>query len=130
MTNKLKIYYTNCDCFTKSKINDLEVINKSTKPDIICLTEVLPKRSLLTYTAEMYNLDGYLMVTSCLKARGICLYCNPRLKYNVIDMPEFDEAVGCEFFSKDDEVLLVIVCYRSPNSSLNNNGKLLNLLNE
>ena len=128
MTNKFKIYYTNCDCFTKSKINDLEVMNKLTKPNIICLTEVLPKNSILTYTEEMYTLHGYTLVKSHLKGRGICLYCNPSLKYNVIDIPEFDEAVGCEFFSKDEEVLLVILCYRSPNSSLNNDGKLLNLL--
>ena len=84
--NGFKVFYTNCDCLTKSKINDLECSNQLINPSIICLTEVLPKNRKLEYNQEMYNLTVYVIVDSLLKGRGICLYCKPEFKYNVIKL--------------------------------------------
>ena len=104
--------YTNCDCLPKSKINDLECSNKLINPSIICLTEVLPKSRKLEYNKEMYNLTGYVIVDSLLKGRGICLYCKPEFKYNVIkNISEFEEAVACEFIGQT-EIFLLVICYR------------------
>ena len=76
----------------------------------------------------MYSLNGYVLVSSSLKGRGICLFCKPDLKYNVIEtIPEFNEYVACEFIGQTDAFLLV-VCYRSPNSPIVNDGKLFELL--
>ena len=120
--------YTNCDCLTKSKINDLECSNKLNNPSIICLTEVLPKNRKLDYNKEMYNLTGYVILYSLLKGRGICLYCKPEFKYNVIkNISEFEEAVACEFIGQT-EILLLVICYRYPNSTLCNDQKLFHLL--
>ena len=47
--NELKLFCTNCDGLTKSKINDLECSNKRINPSIISLTEVLPKNRKLEY---------------------------------------------------------------------------------
>ena len=54
-----KIFYTNCDCLTKEKFNDLELLNQLIKPVIICLTEVLPKCFLLSYTEDMFSITRY-----------------------------------------------------------------------
>ena len=82
--NKFKVFYTNCDCLTKSKSNNLECSNKLINPSSIGLTEVLPKNRKLEYNNEMYNLTGYVIVESLFMGRGICLYCKPELKYDVI----------------------------------------------
>ena len=107
--NEFKVFYTNCDCLTKSKINDLECSTKLINLSIICLTEVLPKNIKLEYNKEMYNLTGYVIVDSLLKGRGICLYCKPEFKYNVIkNISEFEEAVACEFTGQTEILLFVI----------------------
>ena len=75
----------------------------------------------------MYNLTGYVIVDSLLKGRGICLYCKPEFKYNVIkNISEFDEAVACEFIGQT-EIFLLTICYISPNSTLCNDQKLFDL---
>lgn len=56
--------YTNCDVLTKSKINELQVLTDIYKPSIICLTEVLPKNTLIAYSAGMYSLNGYVLVSA------------------------------------------------------------------
>ena len=62
--NEFKVLYTNCDCLTKSKINNLECSNKLINPNIICLTEVLPRNRKLEYNKNMYNLTDYVIVLS------------------------------------------------------------------
>ena len=60
--------------------------------------------------------------------RGICLYCKPEFKYNVIkNILEFEESVACEFIGQT-EIFLLVICYRSPNSTLCNDQKLFDLL--
>ena len=44
--DNLKIFYTNCDCLTPAKKREMEAIIYKDNPDIIAITEVLPKRSL------------------------------------------------------------------------------------
>ena len=75
----------------------------------------MPKNRKLEYNQEMYNLTGYVIVDSLLKGGGICLYCKPELKYNVIkNSSEFKEAVACEFIGQT-EIFLLVIFYRSPN---------------
>ena len=125
---KMRLFYTNCDCLTKSKINYLECSNKLINPSIICLTVVLPKNRKLGYNKEMYNLTGYVIVDSLLKGRGICLYCKPEFIYNVIkNISEFEEAVACEFIGQT-KILLLVISDRSPNSTSCNDQKLFDLL--
>ena len=101
MSDKLKIFYTNCDCLTKSKLNELEVKLGQMKPDIICLTEVLPKNKLLNYNQDMYGLNGYRLIESVLVKRGICLYAKINIKHKVKeDMSEFNEYIICELYKQ------------------------------
>ena len=75
----------------------------------------------------MYNLTGYVIVDSLLNGRGICLYCKPEFKYVIKNISEFEEAVACEFIGQTD-IFLLVICYRSPNSTLCNDQKLFDLL--
>ena len=106
--NVFKVLYTNCDCLTKSKINNLECSNTLINSSIICLTEVLPKNRKLEYNKEIYNWTGYVIVDSLLKGRGICLYCKPEFKYVIKNISEFEEVVACEFIGQTEIFLLVI----------------------
>ncbi len=113
---------------TKTKYNELLALSKQSKPDLICLTEILPKNSLLTHTEHMYILDDYKIVCSNLKNRGIIIYCKPTLQVIEIDcLHDFQDYLLCKVRSDTDTLLLCIV-YRSPNSSYDNDVKLCNLL--
>ena len=77
----------------------------------------------------MYNIEGYTTIASSLVKRGICLYCKPDIKYNILtDNSDFDEYLLCEFTGNHESFLLG-VCYRSPNSTVENDSKMLNLFN-
>ena len=59
---KYDILYCNIDVLTKTKLNLLDVCISTNSPDIICITEVLPKNSLVEATAETYQIWGYNLV--------------------------------------------------------------------
>ncbi len=122
------MYYTNCDVLTKAKVNDLQVYTNLFSPDIICLTEVLPKTKDFIYDENMYFLSGYVLVTSVLAARGICMFCKPELQVIILEKDiAFSEYIFCKIIF-DDIVLYLGVIYRSPNSSGDNNVQLCDLL--
>ena len=54
LTHKFTLYYTNCDVLTKTKLNELEVYIQDYNPDVICLTEVLPKSMTIGYTENIH----------------------------------------------------------------------------
>ena len=77
----------------------------------------------------MFSITGYNLIYSDLRKRGICIYCKPSIQYKVIQNDiNFDECIFYEIYGSDESVLLG-VCYRSPNSSADNDNNLLNLLN-
>jgi len=109
-------------------LNDLQVYVNTYKPDIVCLTEILPKHSLFDYSESMYYLNGYVVTASLLKGRGICMFCKPDLQViNLENNVIFDEYIFCKIIVKDYTLFLGIV-YRSPNSTYDNNLQLCNLL--
>ena len=79
-SDKFTLYYTNCDVLTKTKMNELEVYIDVYSPDIICLTEVLPKNTTFDYSESMYYLKGYDLVVSTLIGRGIFIFCKANLQ--------------------------------------------------
>ena len=60
--SKLKKFYTNCDVLTNKK-EELYVIISRTKPDVIALTEIYPKRINQDYKIQPseLQLQGYQM---------------------------------------------------------------------
>ena len=47
---------------------------------LICLTEVLPKNSIMTQSDSMFYIDNYRIISSILKKKGITVYAKDSLK--------------------------------------------------
>ena len=64
--------------------------------------------------------------------RGVCSYCKSSLKATLFCKikSKFDEALWCCLLLRHKTSLLIGVVYRSPNSDMNNDNNLGNLLNE
>ena len=76
---KLQVLYTNCDCFTKTKLSELqEYVNKHS-PDIIAITEVFAKSCILPLSYEPYQIKDYNIQLTELKGRGVCIYTKSNL---------------------------------------------------
>jgi hypothetical protein len=72
--NRAKIMYTNIDTFTTEKKSKLESLIFIEKPDIICLTETLPKFYLYELSNQHLNLEGYNQVSTKMEHRGVSIY--------------------------------------------------------
>ena len=129
--NNLKVYYTNCDCLTLSKKRELEVIIQEEDPDIIALTEILPKRSLYETNYLFYNIESYVRYSSGLTSgRGVIIYVKSRINsFDLRVQSNFAESVWCQIsLNNNNDMLTLGYIYRSPNSSVDNFNVLLEML--
>lgn len=55
------VFYTNADCLSLAKKDELEMYVRENSPDIIGITEVLPKRSAFSNQEVFYQLENYDM---------------------------------------------------------------------
>ncbi len=63
------------DVLTKTKKVELEAIIQKDSPDIIALTEILPKVSEFQQNEQLYKLRGYdIHVTDLKTGRGVVIY--------------------------------------------------------
>ena len=53
-TPDLKVFYTNCDCLTQIKLSELQCFIRTNSPDVIALTESLPKNPLFESSANSH----------------------------------------------------------------------------
>ena len=60
----LKVFYTNADCLSQSKKDELENYIQNISPDIIGITEIFPKRSSFINQEIFYHLENYDMFFS------------------------------------------------------------------
>ena len=99
------------------------------KPDIICLTEILPKNSNLFLQSCEIKIEGYQCFTNITNPvdgmRGIAMYVRdsiPAQQVNLSDTEsKINESVWCEVNLENKEKLLIGTMYRSPSSSDTNN---------
>ena len=97
-------------------------------PDIICITEILPKNTKSKYSIDTYQLKGYNIITYNFQKRGICIYAKPNLNISVLEFVyDFEECVWCKIMGKQDTFVLGC-CYRSPSSHEINDTKLFSML--
>ena len=96
---------------------ELEAFITVNLPNIIGLTEVLPKNSIFQVNETYFNLDNYdLFTTSLDKGRGVVLYIQKNCALSVSLTTNFEEVVLCKFRLKNKDNILVACIYRSPNS--------------
>ncbi len=80
--NSITCYYTNTDSLLNKK-GELKVIINSCQPDILMITETLPKNIKSPPTKAEFMIDNYELYynhddSNC--HRGVCIYIHHRLK--------------------------------------------------
>lgn len=126
------MFYTNCDCLTQTKKSELEALVSTDNPDIIALTEILPKTSLFDTVEEFYNLEGYTKIVPDLnEGRGIIIYVRANISVmEVTKIADFHESVWCKIRLKSKDILIIGCIYRSPNSMRQNSLLLFDMIKE
>lgn len=138
-TKNLFCFYTNSDTLLNKRAELLHVIEND-KPDVICLTEVLPKNFKFHVQLSEINIDGYDCVTNIGDAqasqggRGVILYIRKVFNAQQVFLsgPNKDvlESVWCEVPLEGKDKLLLGTVYRSPNSTTANNTALNSMLKD
>ena len=75
-SKQLNILYTNADSL-KNKLGQLELLAVEYKPEIIVITEILPKRSWSQMIELEFKITNYEIFTNlelCNNVRGIAIY--------------------------------------------------------
>lgn len=114
-----------------NKKRELRLLVAEKNPDIICVSEFLPKFSK-PITRPEFALVGYDDFSNLTTAkRGVLIYVRKNLKacktIDIID--EFDENVWCDVKTNNGRMLVGCV-YRSPNSPKENNDKMCTALSK
>ena len=96
------------------------------EPDIILITEILPKACCNTITTARLSITGYrsffnfdpATVSFISKVRGVGIYVSEKLLCHQIhfDNSNFEEQVWIKLFLKGSDSLLIGCMYRSPSS--------------
>jgi len=132
--DNLTIYYTNADSLLNKK-DELYLELRRKKPDILVITETLPKacNSLDIDKVEM-QIDGYELMQGQInnKSRGVSFYFRNNLSVkecHLLDKVKFEESCWCIVQLNEKERMLLGGIYRSPSSVDLNNKKLVTLIN-
>ena len=87
----LKIIYTNIDTLTPTKKAELEAELNISKPDIICLTETIPKNYKYDINEDSMAITGYQLHHSDPKqGRGVAIYTACHLRVNTLKITYHD----------------------------------------
>ena len=126
----LKIWYTNADTLTASKIHELESRKQNEHPNIIIVTEAYPKNSSYDIADNFLHVNGYDLIRTD-SGRGIVVYTAHHLLANKLDpKTNFDESLWCNIKINNDNNIIIGGIYRSPSSSKENNEQISKLLKE
>jgi exonuclease III len=129
----LRILYTNADQFP-NKMHEILIAIGIHKPDIIMITEVLPKNSATITTKESIDINGFELFTNIeteKDIRGIAVYIRNHITASQIMLKTIaKENIWCELKLKDNDTLLLGCIYRSPTKNNENTDNLCKLLIE
>lgn len=136
----LNVIYTNADQLI-NKRDELSMFIAGREPDIICVTEVIPKAQVQPIAPAQLLINGYNMYVnfdfsrSKLGAsgrRGICIYVAARLQAREMAFPDngFNEQLWVRIKLCGDDSLVIGGIYRSPSSEAHQTVELCNLLTD
>lgn len=135
LNSGLKVVYTNADSLL-NKRDELLAIIEIDKPDIIVVTELLPKnREKMCIVANEFYVENYNMFihdTQQHKGRGVAIYVSCKLTALQISQAEFNhiEVISVKIKLKRNDWLLCRGVYRSPNSANESLRELNSVLSE
>ena len=130
---KLSVIHSNCQS-AMNKRSEVSGLIDSQNPDILALTEF---GAANTVNDGELGIEGYSLYRGDHSSgggglgRGVALYVKNELNHSpcpMFDSLEFDCCSWCTIKLSDGKKLLVGVVYRSPNSSEENNKKMLDIL--
>ena len=119
------ILYTNIDQFL-NKRDDSELTVAGNEPDIILITEILPKAHCNTLTSSRLSLNGYSFVlnfdpdgTPPSSVRGVGIYVSKRLSFCEVHFDSYNciEHIWVKVTLRGQDSLLVGCIYRSPSTN-------------
>ena len=126
----ISFMYTNADSLLgkrehlQCKIHDLH-------PDIIAITESLPKNQRAINIDAEFKIEGYHLYYGNHKKRGVFLYVSNKLnshKVQNLSDSNYEEGIWCSILLPGNSKLLVGCIYYSPNSTDENHESLIRLL--
>ena len=129
---KLKCIYSNVDTLL-NKRTELHYLHEHDQPDIVSLTEMLPKNVKFAVQLAELQVDGYNCFSNICDGNihiGVVVYVKKHLCAQQFTQSESKkrqdsaESVWVEIPLRDGEKLLVAASYRSPNSSKENDTRL------
>lgn len=124
---KLKFMYSNLDVFPNKREEIITRIDKNSA-DVICFTEIKPKKTSAPLRPQEIAIDGYECWCSLdSSGRGVAIYTRDQLRATPVDTPPYIDCSFCDVTIKGNEKILIGCVYRSPNSSIENNNKLCEL---
>ena len=125
--------YTNADCIT-NKIAELKARIAIYLPDIICINEIMPKSLVYELSTSTLEIEGYALYISddtTKMKRGVIMYVSNHILCSQVYLnSDFEEFIFGKIKLSNNETCMVGCIYRSPNSTEENNQKLLELLTE
>ena len=128
--NNMRILYSNVDSLP-NKLYELLIEIGIHQPDIMMITEVLPKNEETKTTKESISINGFEVYTNISedRVRGTAVYIKENIDATEINFtPNKTENVWCNITIKNNEKLLLGCIYRSP--SHENTESLCSLLKE
>lgn len=130
----LCVFSSNVDVFSVDKLMELNtrIKNMTQRPHILAIQEVKPKNFRFERELLEYGIDGYDVIAKNLgradEGRGLLMYVKKGLPYSIVSLEE----EYCEYLSIKIEChlyeLIITSVYRSPAGDVENNSKLLNLI--
>ena len=120
----LTFLYTNADQFV-NKRDDLIMFIANDSPDVILITEIIPKKQMNPITQALLNIDGYTCVLNfdpndqnlgASGIRGVIIYSKKALEVIEVEfkIDGFQDHAWIEIPSKNGESILCGCIYRSP----------------
>jgi hypothetical protein len=100
------------------------------KPEVIAITETLPKSNRTLDKLLKHDLEGYSNYHIS-TGRGVSIYVSDQYKSEMISFDnQFEDHIWVQIDLPHNKNVLVGCIYRSPNSSDENNSRLLTLLTQ
>ena len=125
--HKVKFWYTNADSVS-NKIHEIQTIAETEKPNIMAITETLPKTNRTLDKITNHDIAGYTGYHSNVN-RGVSIYVHSNLKSEKIDINSgFEEYIWVNIEMTRNINIIVGCIYRSPNSPDSNNNMLPSML--
>ena len=127
----MTIMYTNADSLL-NKRDELTIRIRCNPPEIIAITETLPKHEVEINPEVEFHIPGYDLILSKQSSRGVAVYIKESIPHRPHELTDtvYSDHVWMLIEPRQQEKVLLGCVYRSPNSSETNNEKLNDIINQ